>query len=178
VPRYAKRRKGPEHYNYFRGYDASIGRYIESDPLGIRVGTNTFSYVYSAPLTFLDPMGLDVKVCFYPQAAAGFGHVGMGSPGDAHTKGFYPAGNALDGPGKVKPDEQSVMQCKILQAPPHQDDCVKKCQEERENDPGAYRLSSRQCTSFVRDCLARCKVFSSPYDGPRPFPFFQSLPTK
>jgi RHS repeat-associated protein len=32
-----------EHYNYFRDYDPTIGRYIESDPIGMFGGPNTFA---------------------------------------------------------------------------------------------------------------------------------------
>ena len=48
-----------KHYNYFRDYDPAIGRYIESDPIGLNAGTNTFSYVAGAPLRYSDRLGLD-----------------------------------------------------------------------------------------------------------------------
>lgn len=46
------------HYNYFRDYDPSIGRYGESDPVGLRGGLNTYVYVGAKPLLYSDPQGL------------------------------------------------------------------------------------------------------------------------
>ena len=46
------------NYNYFRDYDPSIGRYIESDPLGLRGGINTYAYVGNSPQVRQDPLGL------------------------------------------------------------------------------------------------------------------------
>lgn len=52
------------HYNYFRDYDPSIGRYGESDPIGLRGGLNTYSYVTGSPLAHVDPSGLAILICF------------------------------------------------------------------------------------------------------------------
>jgi RHS repeat-associated protein len=44
-------------YNYFRDYNSEIGRYVQSDPIGLNAGVNTFSYVLNSPLLYSDPSG-------------------------------------------------------------------------------------------------------------------------
>lgn len=46
-------------YNHFRYYDPTLGRYMESDPIGLGGGPNLFLYGFANPLSFVDPFGLD-----------------------------------------------------------------------------------------------------------------------
>jgi RHS repeat-associated protein len=46
------------HYNYFRDYNPVIGRYVESDPIGLEGGINLFNYVENNSINLIDPEGL------------------------------------------------------------------------------------------------------------------------
>ena len=49
------------NYNYFRDYEPNSGRYVQSDPIGLAGGVNTFGYVFSSPLGSIDPYGLQTN---------------------------------------------------------------------------------------------------------------------
>jgi uncharacterized protein RhaS with RHS repeats len=46
------------NYNYFRDFDPNVGRYVESDPIGLRSGVNSYAYANGSPINFDDPSGL------------------------------------------------------------------------------------------------------------------------
>ncbi|WP_212758153.1 RHS repeat-associated core domain-containing protein [Usitatibacter palustris] len=86
-------------YNYFRDYDPRIGRYVESDPIGLQGGINTFGYVDSAPLGLVDPLGLHWEFC------SGTGQLNNVSGTKRTFIGYGPAGA---GAGANNPDMQCV----------------------------------------------------------------------
>ena len=45
--------------NYLRDYVSGVGRYVESDPVGLRGGVNLTAYVKMQPTKFKDPFGLE-----------------------------------------------------------------------------------------------------------------------
>lgn len=45
-------------HNGFRDYNPQLGRYMQSDPLGLEAGFNTYSYVNGNPYRSVDPYGL------------------------------------------------------------------------------------------------------------------------
>jgi RHS repeat-associated protein len=67
------------HYNYFRdNYFPDLGRYGQSDPIGLEGGPNTYLYVLGSPLRFSDPLGLNpvAGAVTGAQVGSAFGPVG------------------------------------------------------------------------------------------------------
>jgi RHS repeat-associated protein len=77
--------------NYFRDYDPQTGRYLESDPIGLGGGVNTYAYVRNRPTMSIDPRGL--YDCTYSITA----HSMSCAPGQAGHPSFstnnYVSGN-------------------------------------------------------------------------------------
>ncbi|HEV7606569.1 MAG TPA: RHS repeat-associated core domain-containing protein [Steroidobacteraceae bacterium] len=59
------------YYNYFRDYDPAKGGYVQSDPIGLLGGLNTYGYVGANPLSQIDPTGEAEIALPAPGAVAG-----------------------------------------------------------------------------------------------------------
>jgi RHS repeat-associated protein len=62
--------------NYARDYDPAVGRYVESDPIGLTGGINTYAYTKNAPMMRIDPSGLfalDTSFSWYTVPKIGSG---------------------------------------------------------------------------------------------------------
>lgn len=59
-----------DRYDYrMRTYDAASGRFIQTDPLGLRAGdTNLYRYVGNDAINYIDPLGLEVTPVNQPYA--------------------------------------------------------------------------------------------------------------
>ena len=71
-------------YNVNRDYDPSIGRYIQSDPIGLLGGVNTYTYVLNNQLRYIDPLGLwyiDINITGGTGSWGGTGGVQIGPSG-------------------------------------------------------------------------------------------------
>jgi RHS repeat-associated protein len=83
------------NYNYSRDYDPAVGRYVESDPMGLAGGSySTYAYANANPISQIDPLGLWT----YQMGLSLSYSVTVAGIGFGYTGGF---GFAIDGHGDI-----------------------------------------------------------------------------
>jgi RHS repeat-associated protein len=128
------------HQNWNRDYEPKVGRYVQSDPLGLSGGTNTYSYVLANPTRSIDPNGLITYSCRGPVDSLGGALLhryfctsvpyldgatsllcgGLGRGGDS-----LPVFGVIWAPGETSPDGFSREECRpIAQNDQCFDDCI------------------------------------------------------
>jgi RHS repeat-associated protein len=108
------------NYNYFRDYDPAVGRYVESDRIGLRGGLNTYNYAFFRPSQLVDPLGLQaISVPWLRPGVSTGGNVGWGSPtmpipnvGDQSGEIVAPWGpKEGEGEGEQDDDDETYYEC-------------------------------------------------------------------
>jgi RHS repeat-associated protein len=88
------------YQNGYRDYDPRTGRYVQSDPIGLGGGWNTYAYVGGQVTGSVDVMGLDyIMVAFWHRhQLTDVGHVYLGSLDHSQDYTSPWPNNGMDGP--------------------------------------------------------------------------------
>ncbi|RTL88502.1 MAG: RHS repeat protein, partial [Hyphomicrobiales bacterium] len=169
------------NYNYYRDYSPKLGRYIESDPIGLGGGINTYTYAESDPVSKADPLGLDVYACTQPLHGLGefYGRLfydpdsnplfhqyltvqrpwsGPGSKGGQDRSGnpFWSRGKKSEGDGASSGVCRRIVKDKV---------CMDDCVEEAINGSrpqysliGGRFLGGQNCQDWASDVIKKCQA--------------------
>lgn len=140
------------NYNYFRDYNPELGRYIQSDPIGLRGGVNTFTYVNGKPLSYVDPtgeMGLAQVLAIGTAIYTGYKICEKGydiyKDWDAATKSVD---NVIE---KTKASQEEMKKCVSTGACENLNKALSDADEAKRNNMDAARQLGKDATNAIPD---------------------------
>jgi RHS repeat-associated protein len=75
------------HYNYFRYYNPTTGRYITPDIIGLEDQINLYGYAKASPINSIDPLGLKTEVII--TRGTWYGHAALRINNKVYSTGRY-----------------------------------------------------------------------------------------
>jgi RHS repeat-associated protein len=83
-----------QYYYRARYYDARVGRFLSTDPIGFAAGdANLYRYVFNSPMNFTDPSGLRTEIYIH-SGKNWYGHTAININGTVYTFGRYEGAQA------------------------------------------------------------------------------------
>jgi RHS repeat-associated protein len=133
------------YYSYYRDYDPSLGRYGESDPIGLKGGLNTYAYGSGDPIRLTDRFGTTCAT----------------SPGTPDPCAYYTKRCADSGGRDVYYCKLAPVVCRGTPPIGGWTDCVRSCLQKADRDV-CYTPDGKvdpSCTTGAHlDCWVRCAI--------------------